>query len=54
MNEKIELFFEHDAIPNPHIWDMDSIYLPLLSKHRKIMFENEKYTDKIASKGEEY
>lgn len=50
----IELFFEYDAIPNPHIWDMDKIYLPLLSKHRKIMFENEKYNGKIASKGEEY
>ena len=42
MNKKIELFFEYDAIPNPQICDVDKIYLPLLSKHRKIMFENEK------------
>ena len=53
-NEKIELFFKYDAIPNPHIWDMDKIYLPLLAKHRKIMFENENYNNKIFSKGEEY
>ena len=51
---KIEVFFKYDAIPNPHIWDMDKIYLPILSKHRKILFENENYNDKISSKGEEY
>lgn len=33
---------------------MDKIYLPLISKHRKIIFENDNYNDKVVSKGKEY
>ena len=50
----MKVFYKYDAIPNPHIWDMDKIYLPLISKHRKIIFESENYNNKIVSKGKEY
>ena len=52
MAGKIEAFFKCDLIPIPHSWDMDEIYLLLLSKHKKIMFENGNYNDEMISKVE--
>ena len=52
--EKVALFLQYDAICNGDIWDMDKIYYPLLSKHRKIIFENDNYNDKISSKGKNF
>ena len=51
----IEIFLDYDAIGNENLFcDKDKIYYPYLGLERKLMFEHQKYKNRVKSKGKNY
>ena len=54
-DDKVEMFMDFDSIPNESLFiDTDKIYYPYIAIERKLLFEHEKYKNKIKSKGIEH
>ena len=54
-DDTIEIFMDFDSNPNEDLFmDKDKIYYPYLAIQRKLIFEHDKFKNRIKSKGIEY